>query len=234
LKGINLSKKKVIVWHTGTRYRTDPEKHNQRWNDIVEKSVIALGEFQNLGAKDPVYCGITVDTDYLMPEYKNNKVITFGHYPSNAGVKGTASILKVIGRINEKYNGKFIFRHDTLKLHHKQQIKRMRQCDVYIEMCATTQGDNPYGSYGTTALEAAALGKVVITNNLWKSLYHNAYGNSALQIANSEDELYATIEKFIKMDKSKLTELKKESRKWVESKHSLKATGEYLLKNILC
>src|SRR3990172_10221870 len=45
--------KPVIVWHTGTRYRQDPGKHNTRWNGGANKHICALGEFMKLGCENP-------------------------------------------------------------------------------------------------------------------------------------------------------------------------------------
>jgi len=189
--------KRIIVFHTGSRYRWNPEKHNARWNPIVEKSVISLGEFESLGSKNPDYFGITINTDKYNPDYTMHSPVTFAHYPSNEDVKGTKNILSVIANLKSKY--KFEFKYSNKKVGHKLQLQRMNQCDVYIEMCETSNGGKPYGSFGTTSVEAAAMGKIVVTNNLWTKLYNKTYGSSMLKIANSNTELQKTLEQILKM-----------------------------------
>lgn len=223
--------KKVIVWHTGTRYRKDYNKHNHRWRNIADKTIIALGEFESL-APNSEYFGITVNVNDYNPKYNAFNPIKIGHYPSNADVKGTKSILNVINKLKKAYPDKFHFKYSTLKVQHEQQQKRMDECDVYIEMCATEQGGNPYGSYGTTALEAAAMGKIVVTNNMWEDLYNRTYGDSALQIANGERALYEKLEDIIHWSHDEIISEKVRSRMWVVDKHSYEAQGNRMI-NIL-
>lgn len=216
--------KKIIVFHTGTRYRSNPEKHNERWNDLADNIVIALGEFENLGAKNPIYLGITVNSNVIVPDYRIYDVLRIAHYPSNPDVKGTATINKVINELKRKHN--FIYNHSTQIVNIDKQFKRMNDCDIYVELCAPEQGGNPYGSFGTTAVEAAAMGKIVVTNNRWNELYLSEYRNCALQIANSEQELFNKLEYLLNLHNNDLLNLKVQSRNWVEKCHSYEATGK--------
>lgn len=218
--------KRIIVFHTGSRYRWNPEKHNARWNPIVEKSVIALGEFESLGAKNPEYFGITINTDKYDPDYTVHSPIIFSHYPSNEDVKGTKNILSVISNLKKKY--KFEFKYSKRKVAHELQLNRMNQCDVYIEMCETINGGKPYGSFGTTSVEAAAMGKIVVTNNLWEKLYNKTYGSSMLKIANSPFELQKVLENILQMTPNEILQEKVLTRQWVENKHSHIAHGNKL------
>jgi hypothetical protein len=224
----HLKGKRIIVWHTGTRYRKDAVKHNGRWNPIIEKSVCALGEFMTLGCKKPEYFGITVNVEETEARYQNRGYLVFGHFPSNKKVKGTAAINAIMKTIKKKglkhkYNTGNI-------VHHAQNESRMQDVDVYLEMMAMTQGGRPYGSYGTTAIEAAAMGKIVITNNLWEELYRDTYGKSALIIANSEADMQSNIERLINLPHDEITELQYSSRQWALEKHGYKAQGERMKK----
>jgi len=221
--------KRVFVWHTGTRYRQDPAKHNARWNSVAEKVIIALGEFQNLGAKNPIYFGITINTDEITPDYTMCEKLRIAHFPSNPTVKGTDTIKEVVKNL-VKICYPFKFDYSPLIVSHEKQLKRMNNCDIYIEMCAPLQNDKPYGSYGTTAVEAAALGKIVITNNLWQDLYTKSYGDCALEIANTASELFFKIEELLTLNRNDLLMLKMTSRRWAEEKHSYRSTGERMLK----
>jgi hypothetical protein len=87
-------------------------------------------------------------------------------------------------------------------------------------------GGMPFGEWGNTALEAAALGKIVVTNSLNTDLYRAEYGDCALQIANTPEALKETLQRLISLSDGELTQLKLQSREWVENKHSMMPTGE--------
>ena len=112
-------------------------------------------------------------------------------------------------------------------------IERLKGIDVYIEMLADKQGGKPYGSFGMTALEAAALGKIVITQSLNdEGLYQDNYDIPLLNfIKNSEDlkKICLNLDNYTDTHIRGQQEL---TRKWVENNHSFKATGQRL-KNIL-
>lgn len=224
--------KRIWVIHTGTRYRQDPEKHNLRWNDLAEKVFICLGEFENLGAKNPIFLNMTVDINKIEPNYYNNSVLTFAHYPSNREVKGTETILRVMDKLSKEHPNQFIFNYAHNIVKHEQQLARMRNCDVYIELCAPEQNGKPYGSFGTTALEAAAMGKIVVTSMCWKDLYECFYGELELFCANDETMLYAQLKYLINMPKSEIQTNKYISRDWVVNNHGYQATGERMKKLI--
>jgi hypothetical protein len=216
---------KKFVWHTGTRYR---QSHN-RYNEIFQYAhhvFYALGEFESLCKSGSTYVSVTVDTDELAFTQTNNDKLMIGHYPSNAQVKGTETICKVIGEIN---SNKFVFNCDTTITTYPLSIARLRKCDIYIEMCASTQGGKPYGSFGTTAVEAASLGKIVITNSLWESCYKNQYGEHSLIIANSPDELKDKLIWLIGLPIEEINEMKLASREWAVKSHGYKQTAETLL-----
>lgn len=226
------SGKRIWVIHTGTRYRQNPEKHNLRWNELAEKVFICLGEFEHLGAKNPIFLNMTVNVNKIEPDYYNHPVLTFAHYPSNREVKGTETILMVMERLSKEYPSKFIFNYAHNIVKHEQQLQRMRNCDVYIELCAPEQNGKPYASFGTTALEAAAMGKVVVSSFGWKDIYKETYGGLCMHVANDEHELYDKIKKIIKYKSDELLKLKGLSRDWVVNNHSYQATGERMKKLI--
>lgn len=228
---VKYSGKRIIVWHTGTRYRSEPEKHNERWNAIIERSFYALGEFENLGCKNGEFFTMTVNTDQLNLNHCNHPLITFGHFPSNPQVKGTQNILRVLSELSTTKNrNKFRQNISIKRCDFSRQLRRMADCHVYIEMSATTQGGKPYGSWGTTALESAAMGKVVITNSLWDECYNKYYGEHSLIVANSKQELKNQIEFLLSLSKESIMKMGEQAREWVIEKHGYKATGERLIK----
>lgn len=211
---------KVIVYHTGTKFRTS-------YKSILEESkslhhLIALPEFNKL--IDCSYIVGAVDTDKLISQKQISKPFVVGHYPSNANVKGSSLIIESLKDISG-------FQYDLNRVSYKDHLKRLDSCDIYIELFAPLQGANPYGSFGMTALEAAALGKIVITQNVTgKELYESAYGECGIITIDKIDELRAAVIDLISTDDEDIKELSQLAREWVVSKHGYKATGGRLYK----
>jgi hypothetical protein len=220
--------KKIIVWYTGTEYRQNSDALNLKFNPIVNKSIIALGEFEKLGAKNLEYVVGAINVNKFFPQYSKNSVRTIGHFPSNEKVKGTSNIDEVIAKLKRKYT--FNYAMSLNKVNYSQQISRMTNCDIYVEMCSVEQNGKPYGSWGITALEAAAMGKIVVTNSLYTDLYSRVYRECSLQISNTKDELYNKLEQLLLLSDADLLNLKMQTRKWVENNHSYHATGTKMKK----
>lgn len=222
-------RKPIIVWHTGTGYRQSPEKFNDMWNPIASKVVCCLGEFMFMGCKDPIYFNMTVDTSAFRPNFEptSAEFLKVGHYPSKPEVKGTEAVSEIFRSLHN--NNRLKFDIDNTPLRHNLFLNRMAGCDVYVEMMATEQRGKPYGSFGTTALEAAALGKIVITNNVYKDIYREYYGDCKLIIANSSYEIREHLRGLSTLNNKTITEWKKESAQWVDRNHSRYATGQRML-----
>jgi hypothetical protein len=96
----------------------------------------------------------------------------------------------------------------------------------------TAQG-KPYGEWGNQCIEAAALGKIVITNTLSADLYKKEYGEGfAPRIANNEDEIAAHVEELLGMTDKEILDEQQRSRAWVEKYHSMEATSDRLWERI--
>lgn len=215
---------KVVVYHTGSGYRMKYKTLNPQFNPVVHQSIIALGEFAGLGAKNEVYVSVAVDTDKIKAKIEEPlKRYTFLHCPSNPDVKGTNNILKMTKDIRG-----LSFRHDTKILPHQKSIERMKQCDIYIELFKPKLGNDKYGSFGTTAVEAAALGKVVVTQNLSAHVYEKYYGECPLFLAVDEQDFVKKIQQLLRMKPEELLTLQQQHRNWAVEKHSYEATGQRL------
>lgn len=219
------SGKRLVVYHTGTRYRQNHQKFNALFNPHVEKSFVALGEFYGLGAKNEQYIVGATKVHGQKPLHFIHP-LRFAHFPSNPEVKGTQSILNAVESINHK-NFRFEFSLD--KVSHDQQISRMNSCDVYIEMNSTHQGGKPYGSWGITTLEATSLGKIVITNHTTLDVYEKTYGiTPPLVLIEKHGSIEACINNLLSLTESQIHLLKKQSFEWLEKFHSFEATGSKL------
>ncbi len=220
-------KGQLIVYHTGTNYRQNHELLNSRFNAYVDRSVVALTEFIGLGSKNEVYVVGAVNTDYLVPIPIPKPEFRFGHFPSDPEVKGTKKILSMM------YGHDLCYSTDQFS--YEYHISRMRSCRVYVELFAPTQNGKPYGSFGISALEAAALGLVVITQCFGIEHYWKTYGKPVLFLTKDKYDFMATIETLSqnKTPEKEIKTLQSASRKWVVEKHSHQATGQYILDNVL-
>lgn len=233
VKGMN---KPIIVWHTGTRYRQGYAKHNARWNHIATKHVCVLPELMKLGCKNPEFISMTVDCDKLQPEYSTPSILRIAHYPSNSIVKGTARINQMMHKIRMESKKQFMYQCNVNRVSFVNQLNRLKNCDVYLELFAPTQDGFEYGSFGTTALEASALGKIVVTNNINADIYMKYYGDCELMIANTPEQFDLIVKGLINFSPEQIIDKKKKARLWVEKNHSQKATGtriQAVLKSVI-
>lgn len=210
--------KRIFGYHTGTRYRQHTASTNKAYNRYCERIFVDSPEFMPLGGRNVTYIATAIDTDKILYSPTQNEVPVFAHYPSNSKVKGTPKIIEMM----TAHDVQFICNQDRLPA--PENYRRMAGCDVYVELFAPEQHGKPYGSFGVTAFEAAAMGKQVITNSLFHHVYTQAYGKDYLLVANTETEFHAAVEKA----KEFRSEHGQEIRAWIEDKHSLKATGTYL------
>lgn len=220
LNSIVKHKKRIIVYHTGSRYRANPELYNELFNPYVERSVIALCEFEGLGSKNETYlCGaIDFQSSRTKPTGRR-KIIA--HYPSNAEVKGTDTINKLIVACERR----FIYKHSEQLVSHSSQKRRMEECDIYIELLKPSIDGKEYGSWGITALEAASMGKVVVTQNLHNDVYERVYGRCPLILVKDEMDFVAKINELTALSAQRLNEIKDETKAWFIKNHTYKATG---------
>lgn len=212
----------VCVLHTGTPYRQSHESMNRIFNPIVKGTLIDSPEFATLGAKNIHYIATAIDTDKINYIRSKNENTVFAHYPSNAKTKGTDKIKEMM----QKHDCTFIC--DETNLPHYENIKRIQECDVYIELFSPMQNGNPYGSFGVTAFEAAAMGKIVITNSLFHNVYEKQYGKAEMIIVNTEKEFHEAIDTLNKCSKSEITMMQDAARKWIFENHNLYRTGKLL------
>jgi hypothetical protein len=208
----------VIHVHTATRFRQNHEAIAEKVKDC--KNIIALPEFAGLCANQFYMVGAIEPNGIELNITGYNR---FAHYPSNPKIKGSADIFKCIREV-----GVSIQTGENVP--YQAHMKRMQTCDVYIEMLAATQGTEQYGSFGMTALEAASMGKVVITNNLHgQELYRSTYGDCELVIANTKDELIKSIKQY---QHGSTSTKALATYNWWRDKHSLEPTGQRLLQII--
>lgn len=239
----NLNNKRLFVLHGGSRYRCHPEKYNAHFNTIVEKTIIQTADLLGLGAKNEVWVLPPIDVNYIKPGFNrtNQDKIVIGHFPSSVYGKSTDIIEKIINRLSNdlEVKDKFIYVGDRNTIKWEENLKRVRSCDICIDGCTPILVDRnnhnkplKFGEWGMTSIEAAATGTAVVTHFLSCDKYKKEYGDHPLQVANSEDELFVTLKRLSLADYEDILQIKKDTRKWVEDKHSYKPVGKRIFNKV--
>jgi hypothetical protein len=233
--GIDLSKKRVFVFHGGGVYLRLHKKLNKLFNPIVEKSIIQTGNLFNLGAENEVWLLPAVDVNNLKPVYeRHSDKIIIGHFPSSSITKNSDGINKVIERLKQDIPHKFEYVFSPITVPWGKQMERVAKCDIYIEACSLEVKTKKYpvavkyGEWGLAGLEAAALGDVVISHFLSHDFYEREYGNHCIRVSNSLDEIENHLRQLLTFSDDKLLQAKKDTRAWVEKFHSYYMVGKRL------
>jgi len=229
--GVNLKNKRILVWHSGSRFRQHSAEVNKIFNPIVDVSICGRDVF-GLGAKNEKWVGGLADTKFLKPVYnRSSDKLIIAHYPSSAKGKGIDIIEKSINDLKkEGFDDKFVFKYSSKNVSWNEQIKRVSDCDIYIENMAATKKSKKLSVFGLTALETAALGKIVVTRFLFPIEYERNFGKCNLQIANNQKELTQKLKSLILLSNDEILKLKQQSRDWVERCHSFEAVAVRLVR----
>jgi hypothetical protein len=204
--------KKIVVYHTGTRYRQNSEMYDKLCSGMVQ--ITDQCEFVKDGNMH--YLAPHVN---FKPTIKNNIKTVIGHFPSNPEFKGTKDVIRLL----EPFKNDFEIRIDTKIVEHSKNIKRISECDIYIEMFCLEQEGKPFGCHGVTAFDAASLGCKVITNNINQSVYTDVYGDYPFFIANTEQKFKSIL---------RILQKKNVTLRSVFDNHNIKDTAKRILKLI--
>jgi|GEM_PF-6839171 len=214
------------VFHGGPAYRNNANAFNAVFDPMVERTLVAQAEMLYLGGKGATWIIPPVDTDAIeSADFSLKGQITFAHFPRGEG-KGSTTINDVMAAIerDESMAGKLEYLYETSQCSWEENLVRMARHDVYIEALV------PGNDWRTTALEAAALGRIVMANHATKELYEEAYGPCPIIAVNSTDELEYEVRRLCRLNKLTVRKLHRDTRKWVEAKHGFEHTGEQLRK----
>lgn len=243
--GVDLSKKKVVVQHGGSKFRQSHARLNQIFNPVADSSIIQMPDLMGLGAKNETYISFPVDTDHLQPLFTcQDSRLLIGHFPTGVVVKGSKTILEAIKELEADPKFSNRFRYVGVKdltvspkkkgVSWEKNLRVVQNCDVLIDACNLKQRDKTYGEWGNAAFEAAALGTIPITHSLKVKFYESIYGKCPMHIANSKDEIVRKLKHIILMNDKELLAEKKKMRRWIVEKHSLKATAKRLWNEVYC
>jgi len=225
---IDLSKKKVAVFYGATNYRKRHDKLNKKFNPIVDVTLLQTGDLLDLGGKNQKWIAGCVDTKAIIPKFRNERFdpMKFGHYPSRPKKKGTGEIIEAMKNVTIKHHLEI----DYTPLDWLDHLKRINNCDIYIEQFQRVQeGKYPLCSYGLSALEAAAMGRIVLVNFCYLDTYEEQYGKCPLVVANTKKELTEKAEWLISLSFNEYINLQLRTRRWVEDYHSFESIGKRML-----
>jgi len=233
--GIDIRSKKIICQHGNSLYRENYESVNAFFNAFCDYAIIQEPDLWDMGALNQVYISYPVDTETIKPVFESHtpgKRI-FGHFPSSIHTKGSALIWNVLKAEVDNNRGKIEFWYTEDTVPWEENLGRISLCDIYIESVQLDIKGKPFGTWGNSAVEAAALGKIVITNDIWRGFYEREYNRPCEWIiANNEKELYEAVDMVVGMTESEFMAKKQACRAQVVGCHSFKATGERLVDKI--
>jgi len=236
---ISLSGKKRVVFHGGTRYRLHSGKANKAFR-YMSVSLIQTAEMLGLGARNEVWMLPAAYIGDMEPDFSVGSKVIVGHFPSApdahgkevvdlSGGSGKDLTLKgsyIINKVMKRYKNKVQYRFSKDGVGWVENLKRVNECDIYIESLNNASISVNKHDWSIAALEAAALGDIVITNfKFGEERYKQVYGGHSLQVANTEEELVKVMDKLLSMSKNNLIELKHLTRDWAATTHGLKAVG---------
>ena len=220
LEGIDLTCKTIIPYHTGSKYRNNYELINSK----LTYELVLTDQTEFIKIRSMTYMAAAIDTS--VPQFGHEiKTPVIAHYPSNPRVKGT----ELINRVVSSLQGNYIYKTTNDIVTHEDQLKRINDCDIYVELFNPSLGGREYGCFGVTAFEAAAAGKIVVTQNLNSNVYELAYGKCPFILCRTEEELRHKLTELINMAPKELSQLQTDTYNWLKEKHSYEATGKRFL-----
>jgi len=242
----DLPKARYGVFHGGSAYREGHQAVNELFNPHVDISLIQTSDLRGLGAKNEHgWILPAINTDLLQPQYREDETapVVFGHFPSNPTMKGSGIVNAVMARITDHpdFRDKMEYRYSHRQLPWEKSIERMMGADIVIEHMARTVNGRPIFGWGVTAMEAAALGKIVfIRESAAYMEYMAEFGvYPALYEMRDDMELMRWIKKFSARRSGRqdwnqvIRETQRHHREWVTAYHSYAATGRRLKEILL-
>jgi hypothetical protein len=213
-----LKGKGVVISHTGTEYRDCYRRYNAVFNGLVDATLCPV-DCLNKGGRNIKWLGSPVDTANIEPDYTFHDM-TIAHYPTRPHKKGTDIITSLMDDV-----GGVTFKHSTEIVPWEDHVRRVSECDVYID-------DMHSGVMNISTLDAAALGKIVITKYPLKNVkrYKKNFGvRPDILPVEDEYDLRTLMMYVISRSEAEILELKMKTRKWVETYHSYESVGKRLV-----
>ena len=230
--------KKLYLFVGDQLYRRDPQRVLSYYPPLTK----VFYQGSDLKGKSPypeAWLLPAIDTDFIKTKDDSlSYPIRIAHYPRDPRDKGSEVINRVMSKFQQdpEYKDKFVYDYSEGWITDwEKNLERLDSCDIYIESQAYTiksgNEERPCCEFGMTALEACALSKMVITCFNSHLDYVSEFGDeSAIMPSNSEEDLEYWLKTLLELPKEKLIAGKQATREWVCENHSLRKTGERLIK----
>ncbi len=209
--------------HGGSKYRKQSDNYNELFQN-ARGTIIQTPDLLGLGANNEVLIGCPVDMSIQQVGFQSVKT-KFGHYPSNPMTKGTEQIKQALVAAGVVDN----IGLNTSLLPHRKNLERIASCGIYIELFKPLQNVHLYGTFGVTALEAAMIGRPVITQCANYDKYLERYGVDCFRIVQDFDDLVQAIKECSTMNISAIEHWGNTCRQLVMQEHHPNRIGQQLL-----
>lgn len=227
-------KKFVVVFHGGKAYRHGHQKLNRFFNPQVNMTLVQTHDLLGKGAKNEHWVNLTLDVSNIKPRYYQGGRYVVGHFPRDSKLKRTQDIQRALSEVVGSYRARqkrapFVSRVNTDRLPWHRNLKRMSLCDIYLgSMSMQDPLGFDTGEWGFTAIEAAAVGDIVLTAFVAKGPYEKAFGRCPFAPITSHQDLVRHLRQTIETPPGRLIELQREHREWAERVCSYEAVGNHL------
>jgi glycosyltransferase involved in cell wall biosynthesis len=213
-----------FVMHGGTRYRQNTDDFIKKFKD-ARGAIIQTPDLLGLGTiPEELICAPADLSIEYVPFHKT--LHGFGHYPTNRMNKGTDQIIRAARQ------SRIDLHTDEMLLPYYRNLERIGKCKIYIELFKPEQRGKLYGTFGLTAIEAAMVGRPVITQCANYQSYVDRYCDIAFEIVESESELIEAMTDCAKMTDDSVERWGKNLRNDVMKWHSPQRIGEQLIEFI--
>lgn len=228
--------KRCFVFHTGSNYRQHFYRVHKFFHPIVEKTIVDTPDLLTFGPKNGIWIPPPMPLDLLMPNYNrvNSNKMVLGHFFARESAKGSTAIAEVFRCLPNNVKEKFALYMPKKEIPWARNIERVRKsCDIVIDGLQLTSRGKRYGAWCTAALEAATLGKVVLSHFLDQELYEKQFGSLCpIMPINSLKQLRETLIEISKWSPEHLRHRKEQFRLWVETYNTFEYIGNYFKEKV--
>lgn len=156
--------------------------------------------------------------EYPYTEMKLDDEIAVMHAPTSRDNKGTSFIQTAISKlISEGFKIRFILCEN---MPHLELKTKYMECNIFI--------DQVLGGYGTAAIEAMAMGRPTISYLRHEHFNENTVPGGIPIIVAHKDNIYEVLKETI-INREKLPNIGKESRRFVERNHDVRVLTNRLI-----
>jgi hypothetical protein len=222
----DLNGKKKVVFHGGSTYRNNSKPLNEMFNPFVDICLVQTGDLRGLGAKNEKWIYPAIDVEAIKPTKGLSTRAVLAHFPRGPEVKGTKEILDVVEELKGEFE--FDFLHDARNVDHKNNLERIDKCDIYIEAMQPKLDGKKYGEWGVTALEAASMGKIVVSHFFSKYKYEKEFDICPIFTVNNKYDLKTQLTNILLFKSWEVRKVQEDTRNWVVKNHSYEPTGRRL------